>query len=131
MTPGARLRERLREARIVIAPGAADALTARVIEEAGGEVVYFTGAGFANAQLAAPDVGLTTMTETVQQVERIAGAVTVPVIADADTGYGGVLNVRRTVRSLEAAGAAAIQIEDQVMPKRCGHFDRKEVVPAP
>src|SRR5216110_2597038 len=110
MTPGARLRERLRGDRILIAPGCADALTARLIQEAGAEAVYFTGAGFANSQLAAPDVGLTTMTETIEQVRRIADATDVPVIADADTGYGGVLNVRRTVRGLESAGAAMIQI---------------------
>lgn len=129
MTPGERLRERLSRRRIVIAPGASDALTARVIESAGADVVYFTGAGFANSQFGLPDLGLITMSETVSQVQRIAEAVSIPVIADADTGYGGVLNVMRTVRELERAGVAAIQIEDQSVPKKCGHFNKKEVVP--
>lgn len=130
MTPGRRLRARLRDERILIAPGASDALSARLIEEAGAEVVYFTGAGFANSQFAVPDVGLITMSETVAQVQRIADAVCVPIIADADTGYGGPLNVMRTVRELERAGVAAIQLEDQSLPKRCGHFNRKDVVQA-
>jgi 2-methylisocitrate lyase-like PEP mutase family enzyme len=111
-----------------LAPGAFDALSARLIQEAGAEAVYFTGAGFANSQFAVPDVGLTTMTETVEQARRIVSAVEIPVIADADTGYGGVLNVARTIRELESAGVAAIQLEDQAIPKRCGHFDRKSVV---
>ncbi len=128
MTPGARLRQRLHRGQILIAPGASDAITARVIEEAGGEVVYFTGAGFANSQFGVPDLGLVTMSETVSQVQRVTDAVSIPVVADADTGYGGVHNVMRTVRALERAGVAAIQIEDQSVPKRCGHFDRKEVV---
>jgi len=122
------LRGRLKQRRIVIAPGAADALTAKLIARAGAEAVYFTGAGFANAQLGVPDIGLVTMSETVQQVGRIVDAVDVPVIADADTGYGGALNVQRTVRALSRAGAAAVQIEDQEFPKRCGHFDGKEIV---
>lgn len=113
----------------MIVPGAADALTARVIEEAGFDAVYATGAGIANASFGIPDLGLTTMTEVVGQVGRIADAVRVPVIADADTGYGGPLNVARTVRELERVGVAAIQLEDQVSPKRCGHFAGKEVIP--
>lgn len=128
-TPGAWLRQRLHQGQILIAPGASDAITARVIEEAGGEVVYFTGAGFANSQFGVPDLGLVTMSETVNQVQRVTDAVSIPVVADADTGYGGVLNVMRTVRALERAGVAAIQLEDQSFPKRCGHFDRKDVVP--
>ncbi|MDR7434585.1 MAG: oxaloacetate decarboxylase [Armatimonadota bacterium] len=111
-----------------IMPGAPNALTARIIEEAGFKVVLFTGAGFANMELAVPDLGLTTMTEVVQQVGRICEAVEIPVVADADTGYGNPLNVRRTVRELERAGAAAIIIEDQTWPKRCGHFEGKEVI---
>lgn len=125
------LRRRVATGGIVIAPGAADALTARLIEQAGAEAVYFTGAGFANSQFGVPDIGLVTMSETVEQVARIANAVSVPVIADADTGYGGALNVVRTVQELRRAGAAAVQLEDQQMPKRCGHFDGKDVVPIP
>jgi 2,3-dimethylmalate lyase len=128
-SPAAALRARLAQPEILVAPGAPDALTARVIQQAGFEAVYVTGAGFANAGLGLPDLGLASMTEVVEQVRRIAAAVDVPVIADADTGYGNALNVVRTVRELERAGAAAIQIEDQVSPKRCGHFEGKEVVP--
>jgi len=128
-TGAAALRWRLRAPGIVIVPGATDALTARVIEEAGFDAVYATGAGIANASFGMPDLGLTTMTEVVGQVGRIADAVRVPVIADADTGYGGPLNVARTVRELERVGVAAIQLEDQVSPKRCGHFAGKEVIP--
>lgn len=124
------LRERLAEPQILVVPGASDAITARVIEEAGLPAVYVTGAGFANASFAIPDVGLVSVSEVVAHVERIADAVRIPVIADADTGYGGVLNVYRTVRRLERAGAAAIQLEDQVAPKRCGHFDGQTVVPS-
>lgn len=129
MSRAAALRARLREPRILVAPGAADALTARLIEDAGFEAVYVTGAGLANASFGVPDLGLTTLTEVVAQAQRIADAVRVPVIVDADTGYGGALNVVRTIRELERAGAAAIQLEDQVNPKRCGHFEGKEVVP--
>ncbi len=125
-----RLRERLREPGILLVPGAADALTARIIEQAGFEAVYATGAGFANAALGVPDVGLATMTEIVQHAQRMADAVAIPVIVDADTGYGNAVNVLRTVHELERAGAAAIQIEDQVSPKRCGHFSGTEVVAA-
>src|SRR4051812_16863132 len=109
----ATLRSRINEPRILIAPGAADALSARIVEVAGAEVVYFTGAGFANSQFAVPDVGLVTMSETVEQVRRITDAVQIPLIVDADTGYGGVLNVARTMKALVSAGAAAVQLEDQ------------------
>src|SRR5438045_7277299 len=129
MSHAATLRVRLAQPQILVAPGAADALTARIIEEAGFEAVYLTGAGLANASFGLPDLGLTTLTEVVAQVQRIADAVQVPLIVDADTGYGGALNVVRTVRQLERAGAAAIQLEDQVNPTRCGHFEGKEVVP--
>jgi methylisocitrate lyase len=129
MTSNRRLRERLAQRDILVVPGASDALTAKVIEEAGFEAVYVTGAGIANLSFAVPDLGLITMSEVVEHVRRIADAVRIPVIVDADTGYGGPLNVARTVRELERAGAAAIQIEDQVSPKRCGHFEGKEVIP--
>jgi 2-methylisocitrate lyase-like PEP mutase family enzyme len=110
-------------------PGAGDALTARVIEDIGFEAVYVTGAGIANTQLGVADLGLPTLTELVLQVQRIADAVALPLIVDADTGFGGPLNIVRTVRELERAGAQAIQLEDQASPKRCGHFDGKTVVP--
>jgi 2-methylisocitrate lyase-like PEP mutase family enzyme len=112
----------------VVAPGAFNALFARLIEEAGFDAVYLSGAGVANALLGRPDLGLVTMSEMVMVAERICDVVGVPVIADADTGYGGVHNVARTVAAYERAGVAAIQIEDQQFPKRCGHFDGKEVV---
>jgi 2-methylisocitrate lyase-like PEP mutase family enzyme len=128
MTAARQLRDRLGAPPIMIVPGAADAITARVIAEAGFPAVYVTGAGFANASFGVPDVGLVSVSEVVAHVQRIADAVEIPVIADADTGYGGVLNVYRTVRNLERAGAAAIQLEDQAEPKRCGHFDDQALV---
>jgi carboxyvinyl-carboxyphosphonate phosphorylmutase len=129
MTPAARLRGRLAKPEIVIVPGAVDALVARLVQEAGFPAVYLTGAGLANAQFGLPDLGLIGLSEVAAHTARIAEAVNLPVIVDADTGYGNALNVRRTVRELERAGAAAIQIEDQVSPKRCGHFAGKEVIP--
>lgn len=114
-----------------ILPGAANGLFARVIEEAGFEAVYVTGAGIANMHLGAPDIGLTTLTEIADHVAAIADAVALPLLVDADTGFGNALNMVRTTRVLERAGAAGIQIEDQVFPKRCGHFSGKEVVPLP
>lgn len=124
-----KLRSLLARPGILVVPGAVDAITARVIEEVGFEAVYATGAGYSNAAFGLPDLGLVTLTEMVAQVERMVESVDIPLIADADTGYGGVLNVRRTVQLLERAGAAAIQIEDQSIPKRCGHFDGNSVVP--
>ena len=112
-----------------IVPGAANALFARVIEDIGYEVVYVTGAGIANMHLGAPDIGLTTLTEIANTVAAIADAVAVPLLVDADTGFGNALNMRRTVQVLERAGAAGIQIEDQVFPKKCGHFAGKGVIP--
>jgi methylisocitrate lyase len=128
LSQSSKLRARLAQSRILVVPGAFDALTARTIEQAGFEAVYATGAGFANAALAVPDLGLTSMSEVVEHTRRLVDAVDIPVIVDADTGYGNALNVLRTVRELERAGAAAIQIEDQVSPKRCGHFEGKEIV---
>lgn len=112
----------------LIVPGVVDALTARLCERAGAACVYVTGAGVANAQLAVPDVGLTTMHDVVETARRVAAAVGLPVISDADTGYGNALNVMRTVHEFESAGAVAIQLEDQIAPKRCGHFEGKEVI---
>jgi 2-methylisocitrate lyase-like PEP mutase family enzyme len=113
----------------VIVPGAANAMFARVIEASGFEAVYVTGAGIANMLLGAPDIGLTTMSEVADTVARIADTVSIPLIVDADTGFGNAVNMVRTVRTFERAGAAAIQIEDQVFPKKCGHFAGKEVIP--
>jgi 2-methylisocitrate lyase-like PEP mutase family enzyme len=113
----------------VIVPGAANALFARVIEDLGFECVYVSGAGVANMRLGAPDVGLTTLTELADTVAAIADAVRLPLIVDADTGFGNAVNMVRTVRVLERMGAAGIQIEDQVFPKKCGHFAGKQVIP--
>jgi len=129
MTAGARLRELLAGEALVVAPGAYDCLTARMVEQAGFPVVYMTGAGTA-ASLGYPDYGLVTMSEMAANAARIAAAVAAPVIADADTGFGNELNVVRTVREYAAAGVAALHIEDQVFPKRCGHLDRKQVIGA-
>ncbi|MGO8718074.1 MAG: oxaloacetate decarboxylase [Acidobacteriaceae bacterium] len=113
----------------VIAPGAANALFARVVEDLGFECVYISGAGVANMLLGAPDVGLTTLTELADTVAAVADAVNLPLIVDADTGFGNAVNMVRTVRVLERMGAAGIQIEDQVFPKKCGHFAGKQVIP--
>jgi 2-methylisocitrate lyase-like PEP mutase family enzyme len=124
-----RLRELLATKEPLVAPGAVDALTARIVEEAGFPLVYVTGAGVANSMLGAPDVGLVGLTEMSERIHQIADAVTIPVFADADTGYGGVGNVRRTVRAYEDAGACGLHLEDQEMPKRCGHFEGKVIAP--
>ncbi len=128
MSSPKRLKELLARRAAVTVPGAANALFARVIEDLGFEAVYVTGAGIANMLLGVPDVGLTTMTEVSETVAAIAEAVSVPIIVDADTGFGNAVNVVRTVRALERAGAAGIQIEDQVFPKKCGHFAGKDVI---
>ncbi|HKS88634.1 MAG TPA: isocitrate lyase/PEP mutase family protein [Stellaceae bacterium] len=128
MTQAARLRELLRRPGMVVAPGAYDCITARLIERAGFDAVYMTGAGTA-ATFGYPDFGLLTMSEMAANAGRIATAVALPVIADADTGYGNELNVVRTVRAYETAGAAGLHIEDQGFPKKCGHLDDKEIVP--
>jgi 2-methylisocitrate lyase-like PEP mutase family enzyme len=123
-----RLRELLKRPEILIAPGAYDGLTARLVELEGFPVVYASGAGISNTQYALADMGLVSMGEIVEQIRKITGAITTPVIADADTGYGNALNVYRTVREFKRAGVAAIQLEDQVSPKKCGHFNGKEVI---
>jgi 2-methylisocitrate lyase-like PEP mutase family enzyme len=124
------LRDLLDSGRLLVVPGAANALTARVIEDCGFGCVYVTGAGVANTHLGVPDLGLLAFPELLAHVAAIRDAVDVPLIVDADTGFGGALNIRRTVRELEQAGAGAIQLEDQTFPKRCGHFAGKDVVPA-
>src|SRR5258708_21943164 len=128
MTQAARFRELLRRDRMVVAPGAYDCISARLSERAGFDAVYMTGAGTA-ATLGYPDFGLVTMSEMVANAGRIAAAVGLPVIADADTGYGNELNVVRTVREYETVGVAGIHIEDQEFPKKCGHLDDKRIVP--
>ncbi|MBV9047525.1 MAG: oxaloacetate decarboxylase [Solirubrobacterales bacterium] len=127
---GARLRELLDSGEMLLAPGCYDALGARLVEEAGFAAVYMTGFGSAASRLGMPDVGLLTLSEMVDNARRIVQAVEIPVIADADTGYGNPINVIRTVREFEAAGVSAIHLEDQVMPKRCGHLEGKQVIPA-
>ncbi|HYC14827.1 MAG TPA: isocitrate lyase/PEP mutase family protein, partial [Stellaceae bacterium] len=124
------LKEKLAERRALLVPGAANALTARIIEDLGFEAIYLTGAGLANTSLGVPDIGLVTMTELVETTAAISAATALPLIVDGDTGFGNELNVVRTVRALERAGAAAIQLEDQVFPKKCGHFEGKGVIPA-
>jgi 2,3-dimethylmalate lyase len=126
----ARLRALLASGQTIVAPGAFDPLAARLVEEAGFPAVYMTGFGTSAALLGRPDVGLLTMTEMAGNAGRIADCVDIPVIADADTGYGNALNVIRTVSAYEAAGVAGIHIEDQVAPKKCGHMDGKLVIPA-
>jgi 2-methylisocitrate lyase-like PEP mutase family enzyme len=120
------LRETFEAGEMVLAPGCYDALGARLVEEAGFPAAYMTGFGSAASHLGRPDVGLMSLPEMVDNARRIAHAVDIPVIADADTGYGNSINVIRTVREYEAAGVAAIHIEDQVMPKKCGHMEGKQ-----
>ncbi len=129
-SPRARLRELLAGPGPLVAPGAYDALSARLVEQAGFDAVYMTGFGTTASLLGRPDVGLLSGAEMVDNAGRIAAAVDVPVIADADTGYGNALNVVRTVQLYERAGVAGIQLEDQVMPKRCGHMSGKALVAA-
>jgi 2,3-dimethylmalate lyase len=126
----ARLRELLNSGQTVVAPGAFDPLAARLVEEAGFAAVYMTGFGTSAALLGRPDVGLLTMTEMADSAGRIAACVDIPLIADADTGYGNPLNVIRTVSAYEAAGVAGLHIEDQVAPKKCGHMEGKLVIAA-
>lgn len=121
-------RELLAKPDIVVAPGAYDAWSARLIERAGLPAVYMTGYGAAASILGVPDLGLVTATEMADHASRLASAVSLPVIADADTGFGDVLNIRRTVQLYERANVAAIQLEDQVSPKKCGHMENKQVV---
>jgi len=128
--PRARLRELLSAGTPLMAPGAYDALSARLIEQAGFDVVYMTGFGTTASLIGRPDVGLLTGAEMVDNARRIVSAVDVPVIADADTGYGNAINVVRTVQLYEQAGVAGIQLEDQVMPKKCGHMSGKLLIPA-
>jgi carboxyvinyl-carboxyphosphonate phosphorylmutase len=129
-TPRARLRELIGGSAPLVAPGAYDALSARLIEQAGFDAVYMTGFGTTASLIGRPDVGLLSGAEMVDNARRIVSAVDVPVIADADTGYGNAINVVRTVQLYEQAGVAGIQLEDQVMPKKCGHMSGKLLIGA-
>ncbi|MEC9154257.1 MAG: oxaloacetate decarboxylase [Pseudomonadota bacterium] len=124
----ARLHSLVAAPEIVVAPGAFDCITARLVDKAGFPAVYITGSGVSMSALGAPDVGLMSYGEIFDRVQRIADVVSIPVIADADTGYGGPLNIIRTVRDFERAGVSAIQIEDQAWPKKCGHEPGRQIV---
>ena len=126
----ATLKQRLAEPRLLLAPGVYDALSALIAERTGFEALYLSGASIAYTRLGRSDVGLTTFTEVEDTLARITDRVATPVIVDADTGFGNAINVQRTVRGLERAGAAMIQLEDQTFPKRCGHLAGKAVVPS-
>jgi 2-methylisocitrate lyase-like PEP mutase family enzyme len=130
MSPGRSLRARLAQPPIVVAPGVYDALTALIAEQAGFDTLYVSGAAIAYSRLGRPDIGLVSMREVADTVALIRDRVTAHLIVDADTGYGNALNVQRTVRLFERAGAGAIQLEDQDFPKRCGHLDGKALISA-
>lgn len=123
-----RLRELLSKREALLLPGAANALTARIIEDIGFKAVYVTGAGITNTFLGMPDIGLISLTELARHVSAMREAISLPLIVDADTGFGNPLNVARTIKFLERSGANAIQLEDQEFPKRCGHFSGKSVI---
>jgi len=129
-SPGALLRAKLNERRGLLVPGCGNALAARVIETLGFEAVYLSGAGVTNSFYGIPDLGFIHLGDVVQHTAAVRDAVQLPLIVDADTGFGNALNVRHAVRALERAGANAIQLEDQVMPKKCGHFAGKGVIDA-
>jgi len=129
MLATSKLRQLIERPGIIVAPGAYDCLTAKIIQQSGFPAVYMTGAGTSVARYGFPDLALASMTEMISNAADITASVSVPVIADADTGYGGLLNVGRTVRKYEQSGVAAIHIEDQEFPKRCGHLDDKRVIP--
>jgi 2-methylisocitrate lyase-like PEP mutase family enzyme len=124
----AAFRAKVNERRGLLVPGAFNALSARVIEDAGFEALYLTGAGVTNMSFGLPDLGFIGLSDIAEHTARVRDAVSLPLIVDADTGFGNALNVRQTVRTLERSGADAIQFEDQVMPKKCGHFNNKEVI---
>lgn len=128
MTPRQVLKQLLKRDKLLVAPGCFDGLSARLVEEAGFEAAYLSGGAVARS-MGIPDIGLVTMSESIERAAQVVSAVKIPVIADADTGYGNAVNLVRTVREFERAGVAAIHIEDQITPKRCGHLDGKEVIP--
>ncbi|WP_217705833.1 isocitrate lyase/PEP mutase family protein [Peristeroidobacter soli] len=124
-----RLRQLLASGNLLMAPGASDAVTARLVAQKGFDAIYMSGAGTCAIRLGQPDTGVITLTEMAENAQNIAAASGLPLISDADDGFGGVMNVMRTVRRFEQAGVAAIHIEDQMLPKRCGHFSGKAIVP--
>lgn len=124
------LKERVREAQILLAPGIYDGLSGLLAEKAGAEAVYLSGASIAYTRFGRPDLGLVTMTEVADTLAQITDRINIPVLVDADNGYGNALNVQRCVRQFERSGAAAIQLEDQALPKRCGHLDGKSLISA-
>ena len=127
MNPRQTLRQLLRREKLLVAPGCFDGLSARLVEEAGFEAAYLSGGAVARS-MGIPDIGLVTMSEVIERAAQVVSAIKIPVIADADTGYGNATNLVRTVREFERVGVAAIHIEDQITPKRCGHLDGKEVI---
>lgn len=127
MNPRAKLKELFSRNKLLVAPGAFDGLSARLVEEAGFEAIYLSGGAVARS-MGVPDIGLLTMSEVIERAVQVVSAVNIPVIADADTGYGNAINLVRAVREFERAGVAAVHIEDQVTPKRCGHLEGKEVI---
>src|SRR5712692_6772561 len=129
MRPTTKLRGLLKSGRIVVAPGIFDGLSARLVEQVGFPALYASGGAIARST-GVPDLGLLSLSEIVDRLQTIVDAVRVPVIADADTGYGNALNVQRAVRAFERAGVAALHLEDQTFPKKCGHYDDKAIVPA-
>jgi len=130
MNAAEHLRQRLKASGIIAAPGAPDSLTARLIEQAGFEAIYMTGFGATASRLGRPDIGLLTQTEMTTHARDMARAVSIPIIADADTGYGGPANIARTIEEYAQAGVAAIHLEDQVAPKRCGQLAGIKLIPA-
>jgi 2-methylisocitrate lyase-like PEP mutase family enzyme len=124
-----KFRARIARGDALLMPGAANALAARVIEDLGFEAVYLSGAGLTNTYFGLPDLGFIGLAEVAQHTAAMRDAVELPIVVDADTGFGSALNVRQTIRGLERAGASAVQLEDQVNPKRCGHFSGKELIP--
>lgn len=127
MNPRQIFKKLLQRDKLLVAPGCFDGLSARLVEEAGFEAAYLSGGAVARS-MGIPDIGLVTMSETIERAAQVVAAVKLPIIADADTGYGNAINLVRTVREFERAGVAAIHIEDQITPKRCGHLDGKEVI---
>jgi carboxyvinyl-carboxyphosphonate phosphorylmutase len=129
MSAAQQLRDLLSSQTLIRAPSAFDGLSAKLIAKAGFEAIHLTGSGVSRS-MGYPDIGLVTMSEMVERARMVASAVSIPLIADADTGYGNAMNLMRTVREFEGAGAAGIHIEDQITPKRCGHYEGKELIPA-
>src|SRR5215204_4469834 len=122
------IKQLFKRERLLVAPGCFDGLSARLIEQAGFEAAYLSGGAVARS-MGIPDIGLVTMSEVIDRAAQVVAAVKIPIIADADTGYGNAVNLVRSVREFERTGVAAIHIEDQITPKRCGHLDGKEVIP--